>query len=103
LQKVITMKCRHCAKAPSSRPRGLCWACYYAPGVREKYPSTSKYAHRGIGNFNGQSEVLPTPTRALPGTPEKVAVLERRAMLRQCLWHPCDAPMDFESRRLGVA
>ena len=38
-----------------------------------------------------KSHPLPEPTNARPGTPEKVAVLEARARLRQCLWHPCDA------------
>jgi hypothetical protein len=71
--------------------------------VRDRYPSTSKFARRGIGNFNGDVEILPPPTHAMPGTPEKVAVLEQRARLRQALWHPLDAPMDGESRQLGVA
>lgn len=85
--------CRHCERIPASRPRGLCWSCYYAPGVRELYPSTSKFARRGIGNFNGHSP-LPTPTTALPGTPEKVLVLEQRALAHQDLWHPLDALLD---------
>ena len=29
------MICRHCQKVRSNRPRGLCWSCYYSPGVRE--------------------------------------------------------------------
>jgi hypothetical protein len=32
--------CRHCEIKPASRARGLCWCCYYAPGVREKYLKT---------------------------------------------------------------
>jgi hypothetical protein len=96
------MLCRHCNRVPSNRPRGLCWSCYYRPGVRDLYPSTSKFARRGISDFNGRAS-LPEPTRALPGTPEKVAILEQRARMRQALWHPHDAPMDVESRRLGVA
>ena len=47
------MKCRHCHEGPVNRPRGLCWSCYYRPGVRDLYPSTSKFARRGEGNFNG--------------------------------------------------
>jgi len=74
----------------SNRPRGLCWSCYYTPGVRELYPSTSKFARRGVKDFNGRAR-LPEPTSALPGTPEKVAVLELRARLGQQLWHPLDA------------
>ncbi len=85
------MLCRHCRRVPPNRPRGLCWACYYTPGVREKYPSTSKFARRGVDDFNGRAELAPVPTRALPGSLEKVAVLERRARLHQALWHPLDA------------
>jgi hypothetical protein len=88
------MKCRNCQKAPVNRPRGLCWSCYYTPGVRELYPSTSKFARRGVGDFNGRSAPAAVPTEALPGTPEKVAILEERARLRQALWHPRDATHD---------
>jgi len=82
--------CRHCGKAKVNRPRGLCWSCYYSDGVKDLYPSTSKYARRGVGNGNGNA-TLPEPTCAVPGTPEKMAVLAMRAMLRQALWHPQDA------------
>jgi hypothetical protein len=97
------MLCRHCHRAPSNRPRGLCWSCYYTPGVRALYPSTSKFARRGVGDFNGKAGRPALPTPALPGSPGKVAVLMERARLRQDLWHPLDAPMDVESYRLGVA
>jgi hypothetical protein len=70
--------------------------------VRELFPSTSKYARRGVGNFIGRTP-LPVPTRARPGTPEKVAVLAERAHNHQSLWHPADAPMDtpFELLLVG--
>jgi hypothetical protein len=96
------MLCKHCQRVPSNRPRGLCWTCYYKPGVRELYPSTSKFARRGVEDRVGKVALPPTPTRALPGTPEKVAILEERARLRVSLWHPADAPMDAESLRLGI-
>jgi hypothetical protein len=35
------------------------------------------------------------PTQALPGTQEKVAVLEQRANLGQELWHPQDAAWGY--------
>lgn len=82
--------CKHCQKAKVNRPRGLCWSCYYTDGVKDQYPSTSKYARRGVGNFTGNAP-LPEPTTAAPGTPEKMAVLELRAKLKQALWHPHDA------------
>jgi hypothetical protein len=96
------MLCRHCKRSEATRPRGLCWTCYYAPGVRERYPSTSKYAHRGVDDFNGLPFLPPLPTRARPGTPEKLAILEQRARLRLALWHPQDATMDYESQMAGV-
>ena len=95
------MLCRHCNRVPSNRPRGLCWSCYYTPGVRDLYPSTSKFARRGVGDFNGRAVRPACPTDVPPGSPEKVAVLCERARLRQSLWHPADAPMDAESARLG--
>ena len=95
------MACRHCGRNRVNRPRGLCWSCYYAPGVRERYPSTSKFAKRGVGNGNGMAPLPSLPTGARPGSPEKVAVLEQRACQRQALWHPQDAPMDAEQSPEG--
>jgi hypothetical protein len=84
--------CRHCGHIPASRPRGLCWNCYYTPEVRDQYTSTSKFGRRGVIDSYGRFHLPPVPTRALPGTAEKVAVLIDRAMKHQCLWHPHDAP-----------
>lgn len=36
--------CRHCNEKTANRPRGLCRVCYYLPGVKEQYPSVSKFA-----------------------------------------------------------
>ena len=93
--------CRHCKKSKVNRPRGLCWSCYYTEGVKDQYPSTSKYARRGVGNFNGNAP-LPVPTTAPPGTPEKMAVLEERARLKQALWHPLDARYEGDPRPLAA-
>jgi hypothetical protein len=95
------MICRHCHESPVSRPRGLCWACYYMPGVRELYPSTSKFGRRGVGNFNGSLPLPAFPTPTMPGSPEKIAVLAERARLRESLWHPDDA--NFAGPRKAVA
>jgi hypothetical protein len=92
--------CRHCSKSKVNRPRGLCWSCYYAPGVKEQYPSTSKYARRGVGNFSGNAPLPAAPTTAAPGTPEKLAVLEQRARLKQAIFHPADARYEGDPRPL---
>lgn len=83
--------CRHCLRNKSVRPRGLCFRCYYLPGVRDLYPSTSKYARRGVRNFNGDTLGPDEPTEHPPASPEKVDVLAERARLGQSLWHPQDA------------
>lgn len=88
-------KCRHCAVFVASRPRGLCWTCYADESVRACYPSTSKFGYRGLANFCGEARGPAVPTQALPGTPEKVAVMAQRVSLGQSLWHPEDAPLDM--------
>jgi len=92
--------CKHCQKSKVNRPRGLCWTCYYTPGVKEQFPSTSKYARRGVGNFNGNAPIPFMPTTAAPGTPEKMAVMEERAKMKQALWHPLDAQYSGDPRPL---
>lgn len=57
------------------------------------FPSTSKFARRGVGNGNRRA-IQPEPTDALPGTEEKVRILEERARRGQSLWHPLDAAID---------
>ena len=39
------MICRHCAdpKRKVCRPRGLCWICYYTPGVKKLYAVDAKF------------------------------------------------------------
>jgi hypothetical protein len=99
-QPTVAKVCRHCGRSKVNRPRGLCWTCYYAPGVKDLYPSTSKYARRGVGNFNGNAPLAPIPTTAAPGTAEKLEVLAQRARNRQALWHPLDAISDGDTRPL---
>jgi hypothetical protein len=84
------LTCRYCRRRRAVRPRGLCAACYYTPGVRELFPSTSKFARRGRGPGNGGYALPEQPTRIPPG-PLKVPVLEERARLGVSLWHPLDA------------
>lgn len=91
------MLCRHCKRTRSNRPRGLCWSCYYKPGVRERYPSTSKFARRGISDFLGKTPLPQTPTLAPPGTEAKIRILAERASRRETLWHPDDATLISEA------
>ena len=87
----MTRICRHCRRSTVNRPRGLCCGCFYTPGIKELYPSTSKYAYRGIGLGNQNPPLPPTPTAALPAEPEKVAEMARRAEAGYAIFHPNDA------------
>lgn len=86
--------CKHCKKIyrQACRPRGLCYTCYYTHGVREQYPvlGDQRFQSRGVHDFFGVAP-LPTPTEALPGSPEKLQELARRAEAGMALWHPRDA------------
>lgn len=84
-----------------NRPRGLCWSCYYTPGVKEMYQSDSKYARRGVGNFSGDAPLPESPATAAPGTPEKVAVMEQRAAGGFAVFHPADAKYPGDPRPLA--
>lgn len=90
-QPKVRATCKHCGKSKVNRPRGLCWTCYYAPGVRNRYESGSKYARRGISNITGNRPFPAEPTTAPPGTDEKLAILAQRAKMKCALWHPLDA------------
>lgn len=81
--------CRNCGHPKVNRPRGLCYRCFYAPGVREMYPITSKFARRGVANFH-HAAAATDPVAARPGTEEKIEALERRAELGQELFHDLD-------------
>lgn len=52
--------CRHCNTKFANRPRRLCWGCYNLPGVRDLYPSTSKFATGAARGEKGDSVELPT-------------------------------------------
>ena len=89
--------CRHCQQKKANRPRGLCWNCYYTPGLKEHYPSTSKYASRRAKgqtpapeDFEGRAPLPRRSTDAEPGSEEKIRVLEERARLGLALFHPRD-------------
>jgi hypothetical protein len=89
------VKCRHCQTKNANRGRGLCATCYYTPGLRDRYPSTSKFARLGAGAYrNGNTPLPAEPTPHPPGSDAKVAVMGSRACRGESLWHPLDDPGD---------
>ena len=78
--------CRHCGNPRSRRPRGLCWTCYESDVIRGLYEPKNPNGYGPTGTYR-----LAEPTDALPGTEEKVRVMEDRAARGLALFHPDDA------------
>lgn len=86
-------RCRHCGRRDPTRPRGLCFSCYTTPAVRDLYRVSERCEHGQPADFQG-SAPEPMPTEHLPGSPEKVTELERRAMAGESLWSRKDGTRD---------
>ena len=55
-----------------------------------------------VAAFRFEAPLAALPTTALPGTPDKIAILEERASHCQALWHPLDAPNERSASRLSA-
>jgi hypothetical protein len=96
--------CRHCGRPRSLRRRGLCYGCYFEPGVREKYEPTSAMANRGSGLTvvparkveKDKKDRARRPCPFAPGSPERIQKLEDRAYFGLPLWTPGDVRWDFD-------
>lgn len=83
--------CLHCGRRKRRLgQRGLCSRCYENRDIRCKYPMRSNVC-RGVGLIVAKDLKGWMPTNALPGTNEKLMVLEYRASKGWPLWHPDDA------------
>ena len=82
-------RCRHCGRS-RHRPYGLCRTCYDTPAVRGLYAPAKRVQVYGLGRDNNHRPLPAEPTRARPGTPEKIDVLGRRAEKGEALFHPLD-------------
>ena len=89
-REFVGTMCRACGKRKMCRPSGLCWSCYYNPEIRPLFPPTSIFANRGVKDFVGRA-VPPAPKVSIPGTEEKIAILEARAANGEELFHSDDS------------
>jgi hypothetical protein len=87
--------CQHCKeRCVKYPPRQLCRNCGVDPVIRVMYRAVrAEYNRQGLGNkgmvYRAEERLL--PTGALPGTEEKVRVMEQRLLSGQPLHHPDDA------------
>jgi hypothetical protein len=84
------VRCLHCKLKRGTEGRGLCRRCHQDRRVRIQYPMLG-HDRKGVGLVIGKCLRGWEPTGALPGTPEKIRVLELRAGKGWPLWHPLDA------------
>ena len=82
-------ECLHCHARTRTERRRLCRTCARDPVIRERYPRL-RCDPSEIADFS-HTPPLPLPTKALPGTPEKFAVLCARAERGESLFSPLDA------------
>lgn len=90
--------CVHCKESLRSRPRGLCWTCYYTPSIRALYPVTSKYHQHGEANGYRNSRLPKCPTSARPGSEEKIMVMIARVQRGEGIFHPEDAHLAVKAQ-----
>lgn len=90
--QTVDLKCEHCKVGARSRPRGLCWTCYYDDAIREQYTSRrNQFCGMDRESLVKTPPVDPVPTHHLPGTAEKFQVLIARASAGYQLFNPADA------------
>jgi hypothetical protein len=85
--------CVECGALPAARgdfTAGLCVICLRDDEKRLRHGL-------GVKDFSGKAALSLRATAALPGSEEKISVLEERARLGYALWHPADEPLDREA------
>ena len=86
------MRCRNCQLRKGCRAHGLCYLCCRYEEIRARHrPVASTVRVSTAPNYYGPSPLPRTPTAAIPGSAEKIAVLAERAILGVALFHPEDA------------
>ncbi len=88
--------CNDCLIRRQMRSLDVCWRCYCTRRDSNTVKDEDE-EEDDIDNLVGDARYMrhkplpPTPTQHLPGTAEKVAILEERCRLGFQLWHPLDA------------
>lgn len=79
--------CQHCHEKQRNRPRGLCWACFGNPYIRDLYEPRPKTATPAIKRRGP----APQPTNAPVNSEERLEVYRQRAELGYDIFHPGDS------------
>lgn len=85
--------CQHCQEARKLMRRNLCKRCYMDRKIRYRYRSIPgpRRPETAPGVVLPSSYRMPgTPTQAVPGSEEKIMILQERASRRESLFHPQD-------------
>lgn len=84
-------RCAHCEERPGVYPGGLCRPCYLDPLIKRRYVGVARDYGLNADTQRYDAPMPGGPTAALPGTPEKIAVMEARNERGEQLHHPLDA------------
>ena len=88
------MECCYCHLPRRLICRSLCRSCWSNRAVRRRFPAQKQETR--LGRPDGRGLQLPPPTAARPGTAEKIAVFEMRAVMGYKLFHPLDGALEDE-------
>lgn len=96
------LECKTRQNRTSRRDRGLCSQCFDDRAIRSKYPSawdTVGAAKVYLLKFEENPPFSSESTTAMPGSEEKIQVMELRASLGQQIFHPNDAVLPRMGRK----
>ena len=87
--------CIHCERrvrrtSGGGGNRGLCYACFYTPSIRKRYPPDPRYGRRSKDRPAAGRPLPRHPTDAEPGSAEKARVMAERLRRGEQLHHPFD-------------
>jgi hypothetical protein len=84
----LKLPCLNCKRGQGCYSRGLCRICFRKPGMVEKFQGR-KISRQTGDRFCGII-LSEEPTEALPGTEEKILVMQGRFERWENLFHPLD-------------
>jgi hypothetical protein len=89
---MAAVPCRHCNQSRQVYGRGLCRWCWSKADVKVLYDKMpgGRSSHTLFKHQYRDPPLDDQPTEALPGTPEKLAVMHDRARRGKQIFHPGD-------------
>ena len=91
--------CVHCKKNKAQRSRQLCVKCYDNLEIRNSTPPVTLCGYRGL-SYLRSPKLATLPTSALPGSIEKIRVMQERLSRGEAVFHPDDLTVEQHNEHL---